>query len=153
MLIVMLIVILVLLISLIMILISVFSEKQYKKYKSDEWVRTSDYVVIEYEEYLGKASLTYFYKIKNINTDEWIYIYTYNVMDPSYGYSNVYKNKKINTNPIKEWAVEKIIISSQIKYDEKYKINYVTDIEITESDKIDDCVKNLKNEIEVNYIE
>ena len=102
---------------------------------TDEWIKTP-YIALDYSEYLGVHNITEnygnkrfdFYGIKDLDEKEWLYGSTYMLYDPD---SAVYKNKSVSEEPLYDWEIEYIGISTEKKEEKHnryiYKIGKVTD--------------------------
>ena len=144
-------IILVSIIVLACIIISVFP-KEYSITK-DQWESTP-YVVLNYGKYLGKywGNGTYsYYQIKDLATEDWIYEGHGAIVPMNFWEGTVYRKKGVSIEPIEQWNVNRILISSRSKI-QQGKENYVIDNQIIDANHISTLLdaRNSKPEENIN---
>ena len=120
----------------------------------DKWEATS-YVALNYGKYLGNYwdNGTYsYYQIKGLSTEEWIYEGYGAVVPPNYWESTVYRRKGKSIEPIEQWNVNKILISSNPDI-QQGKVNYTIEGEITEKIVISTLLNSLNGEHEEENVQ
>lgn len=98
--------------------------------KKDGWEKT-EYVALNYGKYLGKKwdNGTYsYYQIKGFDENEWIYEGYGSIIPMNYWTGKVYKKNNLTIEPLEQWNVNQILItsSSDIKQGKvSYSINNI----------------------------
>lgn len=118
--------------------------------EKDEWEETP-YVVLNYGSYLGHYwdnGTKSYYQIKGLSTEDWVYEgHRAIVLNPWKG--TVYRRKRNSVEPIEQWNINKILISSRFEVDQG-KENYVIDYQITDANHISTLLDALNSKPEEN---
>ncbi|HBL83556.1 MAG: hypothetical protein A2Y17_06045 [Clostridiales bacterium GWF2_38_85] len=149
------IVVIIILVSFVFLTITTLLPKPKYHISYDDWTRT-EYVVMDYGKYLGQYwdNGPYdYYQIKGLDEDNWIYEANRPIIPMNTFSSCVYKSKDVSIDPIYDWEVDRIIISTKTER-AKTRVNYITDTKIYDKEIIDSITDILKsNPYDVSKIE